>query len=146
MASDKIAIKPMSIPPGSSKRYVALGTAIVLTGLLVHFVGGSIPAAARDILGDALWATMMACWVSAIVPRQMRAVRVTIALAVCWAVEASQLWRAPFLEYARGTWIGPLVLGSGFDPRDLVAYMVGVLMFAVLDRWMTSERGDAPQR
>jgi hypothetical protein len=41
-------------------------------------------------------------------------------------VEVSQLWHAPALDAIRATDIGHLVLGSGFDLRDLLAYLLGV--------------------
>jgi hypothetical protein len=51
-----------------------------------------------------------------------------VALTICWIVEFSQLVHAPWLDGWRATTLGHLVLGSGFDPRDLVAYGLGVLV------------------
>lgn len=118
--------------------YLALGAAAFVLGLLVHFQGSWIPGAARDIIGDAMWAMMIACWISAIAPQQRPAVRYVSALVVCFAVETSQLWHAPVLEYARSTRLGPLLLGSGFDPRDFLAYALGILAFVSVDRRITA--------
>lgn len=79
------------------------------------------------MLGDALWALMMYWLVSAGLPASHRLTRGGIALAICWAVEFSQRYHAPWLDAWRATTIGHLVLGSGFDPRDLGAYAVGIL-------------------
>jgi len=49
-----------------------------------------------------------------------------VALAFCCAVEFSQLWHTPWLNAVRRTTAGHLVLGSGFNARDLVAYAGGV--------------------
>ena len=114
--------------------YVALALATIAVGLAVH--RGRVPssAAARDVLGDALWAVMMTWWVSAAAPGASLRARAAAALAICLAVEAIQLWRTPALDALRATTAGHLVLGSGFDPRDLAAYAAGVLAAVALER------------
>ena len=107
--------------------YLALAAGTVGVGLLVHLRGTALSAAHRDVLGDALWAVMMVWCVSVIAPALRRSVRGLTALAVCWAVEASQLYHAPSVDALRATTAGRLVLGSGFDARDLAAYAAGVL-------------------
>jgi hypothetical protein len=77
---------------------------------------------------------MIVWWVSAIIPRSSVWWRGLIALAICFSVELSQLYRAPWLEAVRGTAVGHLVLGSDFFPRDFVAYACGVLAGVLLDR------------
>ena len=122
--------------------YFALGTATVVFGMVIHFHGFWIPRAARDAIGDALWATMLACWISVITPQTRPTKRYCVALLLCFAVELSQLWHTPVLDYGRSTHVGQLVLGSGFDPRDFAAYAFGVMVFVWLDRrWiLRSER------
>ncbi len=114
-------------------RYLALAIGTVGLGLAVHLRGTALPPAARDVLGDALWAAMMVWCVSAVAPAARRPTRGAAALAVCWAVEASQLYHAPALDAVRTTTVGRLVLGSGFDPRDLAAYAAGVLAAVLLE-------------
>ncbi len=125
---------PTTKPVGIRARYFALGAAAMLVGLTVHFLGVSFSANVRDVIGDALWATMLAANVSAILPEQGAWQRYLTALAICYAVELSQLWQLPALESARSTAIGRLVLGSGFDPRDFAAYALGIFAFIVLDQ------------
>ena len=115
-------------------RYFALGAAVMVVGLAVHLRGPSLPADARDVIGDALWATMMASFVSAIFPSQRAWQRYATALAVCYAVEFSQLSQLAALRHVRSTLLGRLALGSGFDPRDFAAYALGILIFIALDR------------
>lgn len=86
------------------------------------------------MMGDAIWATMIAWWVAAIVPGPSLWPRSVAAVTICFAVELSQLYHTPALDTLRRTTIGHLTLGSGFDPRDLVAYAVGVLAAALLER------------
>lgn len=120
--------------------YFALGVATVVVGLVVRFHGEGMASGARDVIGDALWATMIACWISMIAPSLRPSTRYVAALLVCFAVETSQLWRTPALDYARSTRIGPLVLGSGFDPRDFVAYAIGIAGFIGFDRRLLRHR------
>ena len=114
--------------------YVALALATITLGLAVHRHGAWLGSTARDVLGDALWAVMIAWWVAALAPGTRLAVRAATALALCFVVEASQLYRTPALDALRATAAGHLVLGSGFDPRDLAAYALGVLAAALLER------------
>ena len=111
----------------------------MVTGLAVHMHGHFLGGPARDILGDALWAAMIVWLVALIAPAASVLRVVVIALAVCFAVELSQLVRAAWLMSARRTTLGHLVLGSDFDARDLLAYTVGagssLLLLRVLPRY-----------
>jgi Protein of unknown function (DUF2809) len=128
--------------------YLALALATIALGLLVHLRGSALPAAARDVLGDALWAVMIVWLVSVVAPSARLVTRGAVALALCWAVELSQRLHAPSLDALRATTAGHLVLGSGFDPRDLAAYVVGVLAAVVIERAArrTIRTGEEPRR
>ena len=111
--------------------FAALATGTVGLGLLVHARVFALPDFVRDKVGDALWATMVAWCIGAVAPGARVGRRSIAAIAVCWAVEASQPWHAPWLEAIRATTLGSLVLGRGFDPGDLPAYAVGVIAAAL---------------
>lgn len=115
-------------------RYGALAAGTIAVGLVVH--GGWLPLGkeARDVTGDALWAMMIVWWISALVPSLALRARAVLSLAICFAVELGQLYHATYIDAIRSTTLGHLVLGSGFDPRDLGAYTAGVLIAALLDR------------
>jgi hypothetical protein len=113
--------------------YVSLAVATIAIGLLVHLRGTLLNTDMRDVLGDALWAAMMFWWVSAVVPTASPVRRGSGALAICFTVELSQLIDVPALDALRGTLFGRLVLGSGFDVRDLAAYLAGVMAAAGLE-------------
>ena len=113
--------------------FLVLACATIAVGLVVHLRGAALGPVARDVLGDALWAMMIAWWAGALAPQARLAVRSTAAYAVCAAVEVSQLYHAPALDAVRATMVGHLVLGSGFDPRDLLAYGAGVAFAALLE-------------
>lgn len=106
--------------------YVALALATIGVGLAVHLGATGWPPRVRDVAGDALWAAMIAWWVGAAVPRTSPGRRALVALAICWAVELSQLVHAPTIDALRATTLGHLALGSDFDARDLAAYALGV--------------------
>jgi hypothetical protein len=83
---------------------------------------------------------MAAWWVGALAPDMRPDVRSGLALAFCWAVEFSQLYHLPVLDAVRRTTPGQLVLGNGFDVRDLWAYAMGVLAALLLERAMRRSR------
>jgi hypothetical protein len=122
--------------PVSRRRvvYVAAALATIVVGLAVHLGGTGLPPAVSDVLGDGLWAIMVTWWVSALWPRRARGGRAALALGICYAVEVSQLYSTPGLDAVRRTTLGHLVLGSGFDLRDLAAYALGVLGALLIER------------
>ena len=77
---------------------------------------------------------MMAWWLGVLLPSVRLGVRSVGALAVCFGVEVSQLVHGPVIDAVRGTTAGRLVLGSGFDPRDLLSYALGVSTATILER------------
>jgi len=56
-----------------------------------------------------------------------------VALVVCYLVEFSQIYQGAWINAIRSSRIGHLVLGSGFDWLDLVAYAVGVVTGVIAD-------------
>lgn len=118
---------------------VLVGLSIAI-GLLVHFHGAGLGRALQDVVGDALWAAMIAWTLGAIAPSSRVVARSAIAYGWCVAVEASQLYHTPVLDAIRATRIGHLVLGSGFDARDLLAYVLGVAAAAVVSASLRADR------
>jgi hypothetical protein len=114
--------------------YLALALGTVALGLAVHLGGAGLGPAARDVVGDALWAAMVAWWVGAAAPDAPLRARAAIALGLSFAVEVSQLYHTSALDALRATRAGHLVLGSGFDARDLAAYGAGVVAAVLLER------------
>ena len=118
-----------------------------MVGLGVHLGTAAINPSARDVLGDVLWAAMIVWLVSVLAPVARLTTRSAVALATCAAVELSQLYHTPALDALRDTTGGHLVLGSGFDLRDFVAYAGGVCLAAIVDRtWAAHASGEFPPR
>jgi hypothetical protein len=114
--------------------YIALALGTIALGLGVHWRGGALGPTLRDVVADALWATMIAWCIGAVAPGVSLRIRASVALALCVGVELSQLYHTTALDALRSTTAGHLVLGSGFDQRDLLAYTLGVLVAAFLER------------
>ena len=114
--------------------YIALALGTIALGLGVHWRGTALGPTVQDVVGDALWAAMVTWLVGAVAPGVSLRIRAGAALALCVGVEVSQLYHTAALDALRRTTLGELVLGSGFDPRDLAAYTLGVLAAALLER------------
>jgi hypothetical protein len=114
--------------------YLALAAATIALGLWVHLGATMLGSDARDVLGDSLWGAMMAWFVGVVAPRASLLARSGVALGICAAVELSQLVHTSSIDAVRSSTIGHLVLGSGFNPRDLVAYALGVAAAALVER------------
>ena len=116
-------------------RHAIAAATTIVAGLLWHLSPPLFGAASKDKGGDALWAAMMFFGISFLLASRSLLTRALIALVVCFAVEASQLYHAPWIDRIRSTLPGHLVLGSGFDWRDLVFYAIGVLTATFIDRY-----------
>jgi hypothetical protein len=135
------ASRPLSVsvndrPRADWRRRAAFAAAAVATigvGLAVHERGIALGPVGRDVFGDALWAAMMLWLVSVGAPHARVIVRSATAYLICAGVEVSQLYHVAALDAARATTLGGLVLGTGFDWRDLGAYAVGVACAALLE-------------
>jgi len=59
-----------------------------------------------------------------------------MALGQSVGVEFLQLYHAPWLDGIRRNHFGHLLLGSTFNPMDLVAYSVGAAVVFLIDRFL----------
>jgi hypothetical protein len=134
MAQASTPVLPSWLRLRTRAAYVALALGTIALGLGVHWGGGAFGSTLRDVLGDALWAVMVVWCVGAIAPAAALRIRAAAALAICAGVEMSQLYHTTSLDALRNTTAGSLVLGSGFDPRDLAAYTLAVLLAAIIER------------
>lgn len=104
--------------------FVVLCVAIA-AGLGIHY--GLSAGAFSDISGDALYALAAYLGIIVLAPRWPPLLVGGVALAWCVAVELLQLTGLPLRA---GAVFAPaqLLLGTGFDPRDLVVYAVAVVV------------------
>ena len=120
--------------PGSGIRRRATAAVLLIAtigaGLFVH---GALPdTAATDIAGDALYAVAVYLAVALVAPRLPAPAVGAIAAAWCTAVELFQLTGLP-LEWGAQFSLVTLVLGTVFDPRDLVVYLATIALATALD-------------
>ncbi len=126
-------------------RHLALAAATTMMGLAVHLHGRVLGPAPRDIVGDALWAAMVMWCVGAVAPHARLLVRAAIAYGVALVVELSQLGVWPALEAMRHTFVGHLVLGTDFDPRDLAYYALGIALAAMIELFAFTRKRQSPR-
>ncbi|UOE49657.1 DUF2809 domain-containing protein [Mucilaginibacter sp. SMC90] len=77
-------------------------------------------------IGDILWATMVYFIMRFLFIAKSVKFNVIAALIFCFAIEFSQLYKAPWINELRHTLFGRLVLGEGFLWSDLLCYVIGV--------------------
>lgn len=104
--------------------------ATITAGLLVHGLLPDTPV--TDITGDALYAVAAYLAVVLIAPRLPALAAGAIAAAWCVAVELFQLTGLPL---SWGAQFSPvmLLLGTVFDPRDLVIYVAAIALATAVD-------------
>ncbi|MBC8140309.1 MAG: DUF2809 domain-containing protein [Armatimonadetes bacterium] len=120
--------------------YAGFVASTVAIGLASRRFGDTLPTFIAAYLPDALYALMVFLLAGLIFPKS-GTVRVALAaLLFCYAIEASQLYQAPWINAVRQTRLGGLVLGFGFLWSDILCYTVGVAA-GVAGEWMhTRER------
>ena len=109
------------------KQLLALDLVVSL-GLASRHFPGLFPEELGKYPGDALWAWMVLLLWAIARPGYSAERAGWMALLTCFAVEASQLYQAPWIVAIRGTTVGHLVLGTTFNAPDLAAYLAGILM------------------
>lgn len=101
--------------------YFTLTIATIILGLLSRHYK-FIPL----FIGDILWATMVYFIMRFLFIAKPIKFNVIAALLFCFAIEFSQLYKAPWINELRHTLFGRLVLGEGFLWGDLLCYVIGV--------------------
>lgn len=110
-----------------------LAAATVGLGLVVH---RNTDGALGDITGDALYAVLIYLLAAFVAPRWRRTTVALIAFVVCLGVELLQLTSLPRDWASAFPPIG-LVLGSGFDMRDVVVYAGAACAASLIDIALT---------
>jgi hypothetical protein len=115
--------------PKSRPVHFALIIITIILGLLSrHFK--FIPL----FIGDILWATMVYFIMRFLFIAKSARFNVIAALLFCFAIEFSQLYKAPWINDLRHTLFGRLVLGEGFLWSDLLCYVIGVGIGAGIEK------------
>jgi hypothetical protein len=85
----------------------------------------------RKYWGVTLWATMIYFWLRAALPAVAVWRLALVAVAGCWLVEFAQLTWVPAYLSSRHLLLR-FIFGATFNPPDLAAYAVGVLLGLIL--------------
>ncbi len=92
----------------------------------------SIPVLGHTF-GDGAWAAAAYAGIRVLLPgARVRTVAIA-AILTAFAVECSQLWHPAWLDELRENPMVALLIGRGFLWEDLVAYLVGVGVIALID-------------
>ena len=116
-----------------------LSFVIIALGLASRRGYFPFPEALGNYPGDALWAWVVLLCVAWVRPAITRTKLIGWSLLIAFAIEFLQLYQAPWMQALRANKLAYLVLGNGFDPLDLLAYVVGIALGAAVD-W-ASQRG-----
>lgn len=125
--------------------------AAAAAALVAVVAGGLVTTAllpgttATDIAGDALYAVAVYVALVLVAPRMRRIIVATLAALWCVAVELLQLTAVPGALAAVFP-PAPLVLGTAFDPRDLVVYLVAIAVAALVDIAVSAAARAASER
>ncbi|SHL19103.1 ribosomal maturation YjgA family protein [Flavobacterium xanthum] len=85
-------------------------------------------------IGDILYAAMIYFMVRFLLLKTSKLKIAWIAIAICFAIEFSQLYQSEWIIAVRKTVPGHYILGQGFLFSDLIASIFGVLTAFILDR------------
>lgn len=110
-------------------RYFILVVLTILMGLLSRHYS-AIPL----FIGDVLWALMVYFIMRFIFVKPGIKPAVICSLLFCYAIEFSQLYKAPWIDSLRNTLFGKLVLGNTFLWGDLLSYTIGITIGILIDR------------
>jgi hypothetical protein len=118
--------------------YLFIMIVILAFGLPARIIQDQLPKWYALYFGDYLWA-MLLFFIFALMVRNVSTFKVAvITLSFTYLVEISQLFQPQWLEYLRSIKLFALVLGHGFLWSDIIAYTLGVLTAAYMERFFTS--------
>ena len=109
-------------------KYFLLTCAIVVLGLLSRKFS-FVPL----WVGDVLWATMIYFILRFFYPESSVRKITLISVVISYAIEFSQLYKAPWIDNMRHTFLGRMILGETFFWGDLVSYTAGILIGIAID-------------
>ncbi|MEG0201076.1 MAG: DUF2809 domain-containing protein [Comamonas sp.] len=110
-----------------------LALVVIALGLASRRGWLPFPAVLGNYPGDALWAWVVLLCVAWLRPAMACSRLAAFSLLIAVAIEFLQLYQAPWMQALRANKLAYLVLGNGFDPLDLVAYVVGVGLGVAVD-------------
>lgn len=111
---------------------------VIAAGLASRRYPWLFPGFMSKYPGDALWALMVFLGWGIIFPGVSTRKIAVYALATSFVDECSQLYHAPWIDSIRSTFLGHIILGSGFMWFDFAAYAIGVFIGVFGERALRS--------
>jgi hypothetical protein len=106
--------------------YAIVAANVIVLGMGSRHYAPELPEFIAEYAGDTLWALLVFLLIGLLMPRWPTWRVALVALLFSFAIELSQLYRAPWIDSVRHTVLGGLVLGFGFLWSDLICYAVGI--------------------
>lgn len=117
--------------------YLILTIITIILGLLSRKVQ-ELPLIISAYSGDILWALMVFFLFTFLFNKKPTIFILIISIIFSYAIEVSQLYHAPWIDSIRATTLGGLILGFGFLWSDLVCYTVGIIIGAIIDKFINN--------
>ena len=124
----------MSKLPTKRRRllYIISIVIVIALGLASRKVMG-FPYFVYEYVGDVLWAVNVYLLFAVLFPSEKIPLISVVTFFFSFLIEFSQIYHAPWIDSIRDTFIGGLVLGYGFLWSDILCYLIGTAIGAVLD-------------
>jgi hypothetical protein len=126
--------------------YAALAIALIAIGLIWRLAPLGLPFFFYKYGGSAIWGAMVYCVVAAAFPSLRPIIVAPGAAAVAILSELFRLYHTPGLDAFRATLFGALLLGRTFLIWNIVAYLVAIVVVAVMDCLWRKRRKPAANR
>jgi len=114
--------------------YFILIVLTIIVGLLSRYY-----AAVPLFIGDVLWALMVYFIMRFLFIKAQTNRIVIYSMSFCYAIEFSQLYKAPWIDKLRHTLFGRLVLGDTFLWGDLLSYTVGIAIGVLISLFINKK-------
>ena len=131
--------------PTKRKRgvYLVAIAVLFLFGLPSRLVPQYLPDFYVNYVGDGLWA-MAIFFMLGLVFRSASTRRLVItSLAITYAIEFSELYQADWINQLRSIKLIGLILGYTFLWSDLAMYTIGIIIGALLERFVLCRKQDS---
>ncbi|MCB0721002.1 MAG: DUF2809 domain-containing protein [Ignavibacteriae bacterium] len=124
----------MSKLPTKRRRllYIISIVIVIALGLASRKIMG-FPYFVYEYVGDVLWAVNVYLLFAVLFPSEKIPLISVVTFFFSFLIEFSQIYHAPWIDSIRDTFIGGLVLGYGFLWSDILCYLIGTAIGAVLD-------------
>lgn len=113
--------------------YLIAVAIVMVLGFSSRTFAAALPTFIAEHFGDALWASMIYFGVRMLRVNKRLPWAALISVLFCFGIEFSQLYQADWINGIRGTFLGALVLGSGYLTIDLLRYSAGIILSLLLD-------------